>query len=296
MRLTELMLNSNEKIKQISGEELGELKKTLLGIYKDIFDVCEKNGMKIFLGGGSCLGAVRHHGFIPWDDDIDLNMFRADYEVLPVLLEKEFHGKYKCVFPNQAMNSRVPFMEVHKIGTLLRRHYDLPEDKPWICIDIFPIESIPDNKLLQIFHACVIDFFFFSGVCVRLYEKRDSIGVKLLKSTFKGCLFIAMRIVIGFILHFKKSSWWDYKGDVVAKKYKDRNSKYISIPTGRRHYFGEKLPAKNLLPAKKVDFENEGAYIYNNYVEYLTSLYGENYMIPPAENKREHHFCLEIKF
>ena len=296
MRLTQMMLDSSEKVKEISPEELEELKKTLLSIYKDVLFVCQANNLQIFLCGGSCLGAVRHKGFIPWDDDIDVAMFRKDYDLLPNLLNKAFPEKYECICPETINNSRTPFLEIHKVGTLLRRHYDLPEDNPSICIDVFPIENVPQNIISQVIHAIKIDFFFFIAICVRLYEKRKCVGIKLLKSTRKGSVIIKFRLLLGFLFHIKKSSWWDSKGNRIAKKFANGNYSFVTIPTGRGHYFGEMLNKNDIIPPVSVPFEDTKSFIFHDYTSYLSSLYGNKYMQLPPESKREHHFCLEIKF
>ena len=87
MNLTGLLLHSSLPVRELSESESSQLKRTLLEMYRDISFACEKEGLTLFLGGGSCLGAVRHKGFIPWDDDLDLNMLRMDYDMFPAALE-----------------------------------------------------------------------------------------------------------------------------------------------------------------------------------------------------------------
>lgn len=75
-------------LKKMSSEELRSLQLCLFDIYKDVKKVCDKYEIKVFLIGGSALGAVRHQGFIPWDDDMDLSMTRADYEKFASILKR----------------------------------------------------------------------------------------------------------------------------------------------------------------------------------------------------------------
>ncbi len=89
MRLTDLILKSKLTVREITPQESSKLKFVLLEIYSDILKVCKKNKLTCFLAGGSCLGAIRHNGFIPWDDDFDLLMLRQEYDKLPQLLENE---------------------------------------------------------------------------------------------------------------------------------------------------------------------------------------------------------------
>lgn len=83
-----------------SPEQAADMRRILMMIYKDIWDVCEKHGLNLILGGGSALGAVRHGGMIPWDDDIDLMLTRAEYEVFKQIFDRELGHKYIMQVPN----------------------------------------------------------------------------------------------------------------------------------------------------------------------------------------------------
>ena len=83
------LLNENARqsgLRQLTEQESDEMKKALMEMYKDVARVCAEHGLTLMMCGGSCLGAIRHQGFIPWDDDLDLCMPRGDYEKIKSLL------------------------------------------------------------------------------------------------------------------------------------------------------------------------------------------------------------------
>ena len=88
------------KARELQENELKQLHECLLSILKDFIYVCEKYNLHYTLGGGSVLGAVRHHGFIPWDDDLDINMPRKDYERFKNIFANELSDEYELNVPN----------------------------------------------------------------------------------------------------------------------------------------------------------------------------------------------------
>ena len=78
--------NTNDCFIELTNQDIRALQLVLLEMYKDIAKLCDEEGITLFLGGGSCLGAVRHKGFIPWDDDLDLMLLRADYEKIDSIM------------------------------------------------------------------------------------------------------------------------------------------------------------------------------------------------------------------
>ena len=91
--------------KEYDPEVLKKLQKVQTGILKDFALICEEHGLSYFLLGGSGIGVVRHQGFIPWDDDIDVAMPRKDYDILLDAIEKEMGDKYKIFIPHFLLNS-----------------------------------------------------------------------------------------------------------------------------------------------------------------------------------------------
>ena len=99
--ITELKLIDPEKeqLHVVTESEKQELQKMLLEMITDISEICEDNNIKWSLSGGSVLGAVRHHGFIPWDDDMDINITRAEFEKFRKVFPGRFSDKYSLILP-----------------------------------------------------------------------------------------------------------------------------------------------------------------------------------------------------
>ena len=295
MRLTDILLHSSLPVRELTEAETCTLKKTLLEMYKDIAFACEKENLTVMLGGGSCVGAVRHNGFIPWDDDMDINMLRADYDKFPAALEKYFPGKYNLRGPLVSEDCSLSFIKIGKRGTLLKTVYEFENEKPEIAIDLFPFENIPDGKFSRLIFGFCNNLLLYIAVCVKLYMRRNCPATKLLCSTKEGKKSLLRRFFVGKIFSFRSYSEWYEKCDKLAKKYKSKETKFVTCPTGRRHFFGEILPKSDIFPVKKVSFEGVPAKIFGNYNKYLSSLYGDYMQIPPPE-KREKHFIVELDF
>lgn len=292
MNLTQIMLDSKFPLREITPEESLTLKQTLLEMYRDILSVCKKNNITCYLGGGSCLGAVRHNGFIPWDDDLDLNMFREEYSKFPILLENEFPGKYKVVGPGYSKNNPYNFIKIEKLGTKLKTVFDDEKDAPGIGIDIFPMDDIPQNPFHNKIHGIILNGIFYIAICTKLFQK-PSMADKVLSSVKEGKRKLRLRKFIGFLFSWRSYTKWIQIGDRIAsKKYK---SQMMTIPSGRKHYFGEIQFRSVFFPPVKHNFEGIESNIPNNYDKYLSSLYGDYMQIPPPE-KREKHFIVEIDF
>jgi lipopolysaccharide cholinephosphotransferase len=295
MNLTDLLLKYNCGMREMSFEESSRLKKVLLEIYRDIQFVCKINGLNVLLGGGSCLGAVRHNGYIPWDDDLDILMERKDYNRFPDLLKKEFGDKYRCVGPNVSEIVEFAYIKVEKIGTELRTIYDLDDEHPAISIDVFPIDNIPNNKIRRFFHGMRINFLMYVAVCVKLYAKRNNNVTRILLSEVEGRKFIRKRLLIGRLFSFYSYTKWYTKCEKCVRKFEDEYTLSVSIPTGREHYFGEIQDRSVFFPSVEHRFEELVADIPNGYDKYLSALYGDYMQIPPIE-KREKHFIVNISF
>lgn len=282
-------------LRQLTADETKRLKETLLDIHSYIINVCDKYGITVMLGGGSCLGAVRHKGYIPWDDDLDLMMPRKDYEKLISLYNRGvISQKYQFVFPNPYIDVKNNFLKVFLNDTTYLEIFDDKDSfMSGIFIDIFPIDYAPENNYIRKFRAFLSDGLQFICTCT-LYSQYPSENLKLFygqdKDAYKR---YKTRIFIGSIFSVFSHCRWVYLFDKLNKKSKA--SKLMTVPTGRKHYLHETLPANVFIPAIECEFEGVKSYIPNGYHQYLSNLYGDYMQLPP-ENKRERHFIVDIQF
>lgn len=262
---------------------IDEIKVCSLSIL-DFFDgICRENSIRYFLCGGTLLGAIRHKGFIPWDDDIDVMMPRKDYEHLfevwpsdtPIKLMN--HKNTRC-FPysyGKAIDNRTV-----KVEPVRKDCQHIGVD-----IDIFPIDNIPDNNKET--------EYFFDGIA--RYQKRlylqivpYSKSTNLLKTIAK-CLRIFVfrsfevlgitsvdRIVSGF--------------SRFAQKYDKDDTSYCGITTISHYGIREKNSKNTFKEAVYVSFEGKDYPAPVGFASYLKRLYGDDYMsLPPAEMQFTHH-------
>ncbi|WP_149554777.1 LicD family protein [Treponema pectinovorum] len=296
MTYKELVNTIEEKglIRPLNSTELEELKKIMLLCFTDVFRVCLKHNINVLLGGGSALGAVRHKGFIPWDDDLDLMMSRADFDKFKEIFDNELGKKYILNSPNFSLNPSNRFPKVLVKGTkFVEAGEDWNKDSNKIKIDIFIIENVPDFKIHRLLHGFLCSLVMYIASCVDIFETRNSDFSRLLLESRDGKKLLKKRMIIGRLFSFKRYGKWCDAVDSLCQY--NKKSKCVSIPTGRRHYFGEMLPREVFFPPKKCEFEGLDAFIPNLVERYLSNLYGE-YMIIPPESKREKHLIKEISF
>ena len=277
----------NANLREITPDELEHLQNVLLKCYLDVQAVCEKNGLNIMLGGGSCLGAVRHQGFIPWDDDMDVNMPREDYRRFSEIFDAELGEKYRLFAPNHGdeKTNRFPLIKIKGTGVT---HGGSTEE---IKMDIFIIENVPKSRIAQ---KCKGLFCHALMLIASSAQQYASTGESVLKQTKEGRRFLRRRLLIGRLFSFKTAQYWLNAVDKACRYEKETS--IVSIPTGRNHYFGEMQSVSTFFPLSKGIFEGHEVNLPGNPHAYLSKLYGDDYMTPPPPEKREKHYIMEIDF
>lgn len=281
-------------LRELTEQESTALKKALLDMYVDIARLCEQNRLTVMLCGGSCLGAIRHKGFIPWDDDLDLLMPRNDYEQLIHILEQGALGDdYEFNTPNPKTDAKNVFLKIYRKNT---KNIDIYSDTEYfpqgISIDVFALDAMPRTRIGQQFKGFIANGLQFISIVV-LYAQYPS---KHLNEFMSLDPYMRRRYrlkqglgkIFGIIPHRYWVWWFDR---FVACEREDLP---LGIPTGRKYYAGEIFPREVYMPAREAEFEGIKVYIPNDYDPYLKNLYRDYMQLPPVE-KRERHFIVKLQ-
>lgn len=274
----------------LTSDELAALQRTMLVMFDDVLAVCAAEGLPYALGGGSALGAVRHRGFIPWDDDLDVNMPRAAWPRLRDALRARFGDKYVVYEPGCPADYPLAFPRIRLRGTRCVTREDLlaPHVEPGVFIDIFLFENVPDNGLLRSVHGFGSLALGFLYSCRKQFFERTF----LRRWGLNGSAFRLKRFIGCFLAVLPLGVWtrlWDGWNGLSRKT----SSRLVTCPVGRRHYFGELAPRTEMVGFREIEFEGRTVHVPIGLEAYLTRLYGPNYLTPPPPERRERHVVFE---
>lgn len=280
---------------EISGSNLVALQRVLAGILMDIDSACEASGVRYALAGGTCLGAVRHQGFIPWDDDVDLLMPHSDFDAFAREIERLFPGKYTVQIPGVTPGYDLAFPRVRLNGTVVRSRDDIgkPQAECGAYVDIFYVENVPDNKLLRKFHgigSMAVGLFYS---CRRFAAYAEQY-LSLVEDDPEVLKLFARKARLGKLLSFWSAEQWTKAWDNWNSSCKNFKSTFMTVPVGRNHYFKELHQREVFFPAAEGSFDGFCVSLPGDFRVYLTKLYGSDYMVPPTEGNREVHVVYEF--
>lgn len=265
------MSNSNEV-------SVRAIQSKMLEILVYFRDFCEANGLKFVLCGGTCLGAIRHQGFIPWDDDVDVFMLREDYEKLQDLWEKNADtSRYACVRSNETINIHHTATEIKDNNTTFINRHSVDSDiHHGLMIDVIPIDGVPDSgwrKTLQMIDSMIYCCFNFQ----RLPEHKGKLT------------YFATKLALG-VFRSPKSRYRIWKA---AEK---RLSRYGTQHCSQVASFGEgtsimrmRFPTQWFRDVSYLNFEGHRMPVPGNVDEYLKISFGDYMQLPPEEDRVARH-------
>lgn len=274
---------------EISKQQLRQLQLLELKILKEIKRICEQNNIKYFLIGGSLIGAVRHNGFIPWDDDIDIAMMRKDFDRFVEIAEKSISHEFFVQTPeSDSGNTDYGIARVRLNGTsFIQESNKNVSMHHGIFVDVFPFDNLPDNKISA----------FFYGSCFpllkRVYAKRNKYTPSP-KSKSKKLLLCFASICLFPVPDKTLKKWLEN----YHKKYIDKKTKYSFLLTGSWGYKKERHETSLLeKPVIMHPFEDDVFPIPVDFHEYLTPQYGDYMRLPEdIEACYNRHKCVELNF
>lgn len=267
--------------------------KVALEALHDIVEICNRYHVNYHLTGGSALGVVRHKGFIPWDDDIDIDMDRKDVEVFFSEFEKAYGYKYWIHTPYSENRFCMPCYHIRRKNTIFRGCADPDSEQSGIGVDVLVMENTFDNIFLRSVHGIVSLALGLIVSCRRFYMNRKylleiSSGSPDIQKIFR------LKIYIGAIMSFFPLNRWTAIYDQWNSLCKNGKSRYVTVATGKNHYFKEMYLRSNFSETTEGQFEDLIVKIPKEYDDYLRHMYGDYMRIPPKE-KQEQHVLAQFK-
>ncbi len=275
----------------LTDKELYDLKRKLLEITAYIGAICEENRIEWGLCGGSALGAIRHKGFIPWDDDIDICMTRRNFEHFKKVFRRSSDSsKYELLVPGDN-DYYYHFPRIFDTTTLFTGVQSKGRGTG-VFVDIFIVEDMYDNRILQFLHGIEASFYLFVISCMATHIRKD---IYLKYATKKIRKKTLIRDFFSHFFSFWSMEKWIKKGDRVFSKVNNPSSKLVCVPSGVKHYFGEIYRRRDMCQFTVMPFEDKEFPVYSGVHNIMRQRYGDDYMKLPPEEKREKHVCIEFR-
>ena len=284
---------ASDDVHQITDEERSRLQKHLLGMYKEIEAVCVKHNLTVMLAYGSVLGAIRHGGFIPWDDDMDLFMPRRDYDLFINEFADELPNHLKVYAPNCKNGTFGRFAKVIDTKTkfIPAGVRDTGSPKQGIFVDIFPLDSIKKIPIRNKISRYVGMAMMYIGESVGRYKSDNTLFRRLMMHSTSSKINYWMRQTIGFMFSFLSyQKWMDIIDHFCAN---GDQTGYVSDLLG--DYTWCPVPVNEFFPPTIGEFEGRSVYLPHQPIKHLERYYGNWQQIPPEED-RWLHFIRYIKF
>ena len=266
------------KQKSLSPEELRalQLKSLDLALYFKKF--CDENNLLFYFCGGGCIGAIRHGGFIPWDDDLDFFMPREDYEKLHKIWDKKADTKnYSCLHPSKDLNTGNIFTTIVDNNTTFIKPYQIDLDIPLgVALDVFPLDGYPSSKFArkkQIFWALIYSLYL-AQIVPQNHGKIVSLLGKMM-----------LRVVPSKKLRYRI---WKF-AEKQMSKYKIEDCDSITELCAGPGYMKNRYPKEAFTSAVLHTFEGQEMPLPKGYDAYLRIAFGDYMKLPPKEKQAAHH-------
>lgn len=266
-------------------ERIHEVDFTMMDEVVKIFD---RYNLNYFLIAGTLLGAVRHHGFIPWDDDLDIGVPRESYEKFLENYANELPDRYKVQNFKSSKGSKYYVTRILDTKIQVRELRD-DSSLTYASIDLFPMDGTPNNKLFRKIHICRILFWRMMAS----FSQSSNIDPARKRNTVEKVLvWLAKTLPLDKVLNTQHIY---YRIDKILKKYNIQNSQYVGSLMGayREKELFRSDYIKNFVP---LQFEEKKFLCPEKYDLYLKHMYGD-YMVIPDQSaiKSKRHFDLIIQ-
>lgn len=252
--------------------ELINLQHCLLEMYDAFFEKMKEESLDVFLVGGSALGAMRHQGFIPWDDDIDVAMMRPDFERMEQWMGEQGNrlGDFIYVPAENDIHSEAPVGHLYDGRLVEKLGYGHVAQ-----IDIHPLDGVPENGFLR-----KMQNIFSKGYYLFVYNlPTKNKGIWMRRIT---------KVVLALTPNFMRRNYmrWFKKFITSWNAYESAN---ICSLFGEAGYQQEIIPLEYVVPARNVMFEGREYQTFHEVEKYLSQRFGDYMQLPPEEERKPRH-------
>lgn len=259
---------------------MSDLQKEILAIFKEVKKICDKNGIRYFAIGGTLLGAVRHKGFIPWDDDLDIVMPRRDYNRFIEIANKNLPGNIDVFNGTETKHSDFPYLKVHNKNTTFTSNLLIgyPDSYTGVFIDIMPLDGVPKNSALKHMYLKTLIVLLKSSYIRKLNKYELPIDTKH-RLLFQVYLIIVKLLPLRFFsrLHTLLCSLTNY----------DNTDEVIF--SWEWPMFNRVYPKSDLSGYTELEFEDIKIGAFEGYKNFLSSFFGDYMKLPPKDLRVSKH-------
>lgn len=247
---------------------LKALQNVILNIAYYVDSLCCEYGINYRLMGGSALGAKRHGGFIPWDDDLDIFMTPSEYESFRDVFEKYGDKKNYVIQELGAANGRVITAKVRMNNS----YYEEAMVKGWkihqgVYIDIFILHTCPDNRLAQWWQYLWAKYLIVKGLANKAYDRRGGLAALIVKAA----KVLPKRFLLNYALN-------------QVYRWRDQKTEYFCNFLGKALFKNGKYRYDDFARSKRVPFEKISLNVPYGLERFLTDRFGD-YMKPPSAER-----------
>lgn len=264
---------------------LKHLQRCELIILDDFLHICDEYGLTYFSWGGTAIGALRHSGFIPWDDDIDLCLPSADLDTLIAVVRRDYADKYEIMNAETNINYPLPTTRMMLKGTQFCEETlkDVDCDLG-IFLDLYAFDNVSDDERE---YKCQAHDAWFNSHARLLLSISDPVILK--KGVAGGCIRVACAVASGLLRLLRVSP------QKLFEKEREARKRYQNRETSRFAYlcdtsaFGCTYVKDEVFPLRAVEFEGRTLMFPKTIEKQLTDMYGDFMTLPPVESRKNHY-------